>query len=85
MVGENKIEFKDCIVCSGEGTVSNCCEKVILEGNICSSCYEHCDVQSCLSCDGEGEIPKDFDDWTDDQEAMFNKADDNFKFKQENL
>lgn len=81
---ELKFEFKECTTCSGSGRVSNCCNVLVLDNSdICSSCLEHCDLEICTNCDGEGEVPKSYDDWTDAQNAIFEKADMKYKLKKE--
>lgn len=47
-----------CPDCDGEGTIpeSNCCGAVIICGDLCGKCKEHCEPCKCETCDGDGEV-----------------------------
>ena len=84
---EIKDEWKQCPDCKGNKTFnySNCCGASIILEDICSNCKEHCSEMDCENCLGSGEVPKEFDDFTDAQEYFLDQADDKYdEFKLNN-
>lgn len=74
-----EIEFKQCTLCNGEKTInlSNCCESPLHE-DICTECGEHCDKIKCGMCEGEGEIPVNFDNYEDN---LINECDNEYDLR----
>lgn len=81
---EKRLEFKECPVCHGEkvfNNVSQCCHEPIMDNNTCSDCGELCNAALCDNCIGTGEVAKEFDDFTDEEDELCDKADENYNLR----
>lgn len=65
---ELKPGYKECPTCQGKGeAMFSCCTGEVVTGDydLCPVCYEHCGEDTCVDCDGEGQVPVDKGDFTD--------------------